>query len=205
MANMSYSITVSEEIRIRVVDKTTSFLAKSLGYYIDNFFTCYWIKDLRIHSAALTVDGETAVLKDVHNDGCKVTYRATSGRNKGKTVTLTSKPSSYYAFRNLARQSLPFASEVSFTISYDALCDFGADIGIKNMITALEAIDNPIVRKNVVCRSVQETRPGEGVDVYRYDENFRGYAPVSRDLSVVKPGAESGAVNASLPRYELTA
>ena len=172
---MSYGITVSEEIRIRVVDKTTSFLAKSLAYYIDNFFTAYWVKDLKIHDAVLTVDGETAVLKDVHNEGGKVTYRATSGRNKGKTVALTSKPSSYYAFRNLARQSLPFASEVSFTVSYDAQCVFGADIGIKNLITALEAMDNPIVRKNVVYRSTQKTSPGDGFDAYRFDETFRGF------------------------------
>jgi len=176
---MSYSINVSEQIKIHVVDKSTAFLAKSLGYYIDNFFTGYWIKDLRIREAVLTVDGETAVLRDVRNEGGKVTYRVTSGKHKGKIVTLTAKPSSYYAFRNLARQSLIYATDVSFTVSYEAQCDFGADIGIKNMIAALEAIDNPIVRKNVVYTGSQKTNPGECFETYRFDDVFCGRNPAA--------------------------
>lgn len=185
MAIMSYSVTVSENMRIHVVDKSTAFLAKSLAYYIDNFFTAYWINRLDIHEATLTVDGETATLRDVHSEGGKVTYRATSGRNKGKTVALTSRPSSYYAFRNLARQGLPFAKEVSFVISYDADCSFGADIGINCMITALEAMNNSIIRENTVYKGFQETHPGEGFEVYRFDRDYRGYAPECDDVEVI--------------------
>ena len=142
-------------MHIRVVDKATAFLAKSLGYYIDNFFTSYWIKSLHIDYAVLTVDGNTVELKDVHSESGKVTYRALSGKNKNKIVSLTSKPCSYYAFRNRARQHLPYAKEVSFQIKYQADCSFGADVGMCNMINALESLDCATLRSNVVYKAFE--------------------------------------------------
>ncbi|MBR4452114.1 MAG: hypothetical protein IKH65_08155 [Clostridia bacterium] len=181
---MSYIKTVSEEIRIHIVDDTTRFVAKSLGYYIDNFFTMYQISYLDIFNATLVVDGEKLELNHFRNEYGKAFHLASKGKNKGKMVPIGSKPSRYYALRSWARD-LKNAKDVEFRIFYEAYRHLGADIGIECMIEALGGLNCASVRKNVVYKGMQEYDFTEEITAFRFDKNYQEYADWTDDASVI--------------------
>ena len=181
---MSYIKTVSEEIRIHIVDDATRFVAKSLGYYIDNFFTMYQISYLDIFNATLVVDGEKLELDHFRNEEGKVFHLASKGKNKGKMVPVGSKPSRYYALRHWARD-LHNAKDIEFKIYYEAYRYLGDDVGIECMIEALSGLNCASARKNVVYKGMQEYDCAEGVTLFRFDKDYQGYVERTDDASVI--------------------
>ncbi len=181
---MSYLKMVSEEIKIHIVDDATRFVAKSLGYYIDNFFTMYQISNLDLFNATLVVDGEKLELEHFSNENGKVLHLASRGKNKGEMVPVGSKPSKYYALRSWARD-LHNAKDVEFRVHYEAFRYLGDDVGIDTMITALKALNCASVRKNVVYKGMQEYDFIEGITMYRFDKDYQGYVEWIDDASVI--------------------
>ena len=181
---MSYVKKVSEEMHIRVVDKTTWLAAKLLGYYIENFYGMYQVSSLDIFDASLTVDGETISMNGFNNLNGKVTHIATRGKNKGKYVPLGSKPSVYYAFRQWARE-LHEAKDITFNIHYEAYRYLGDDVGIKCMISALESLNCATLRKNVTYKAMEEYDYCQDITLYRFDKDYQGFVDFDSDYSSV--------------------